>query len=329
MRRRVVHGFSAVQRRLSDTSMLIRPPEVDHAYRNEVFGDERRIGVLHIPKAAGSSVSTSLVDALADRSWSPYVFDPELFGPFRDEAVPVGLVDEVLPHPSRLRDANAASGHFALSTMLAGFDAADIVMILREPRSRVLSLYEYWRGLPLELRDPSRSWSVVGLARELDFEQWLLDPRVAYQTDNVVLRMLLHGHRSIPDDDFIEPEQLVALTPLAVRAAQTVGWVDVVERGHDMWSGLGARIGRPLQRSTVNTTARRPDLPTDVAAMFSDIAVEALYRRTAADAVIWTSAAQRRSVETPDLLAERTWVARFRAVFAAQGGLEHFTSPPA
>jgi hypothetical protein len=267
-------------------------------------------------------VSAALEAALADRSWSPYDFDPALFGPLRDESVPPTEVPRVLPDPARLRDYDAASGHYALSTMLAGFDPADIVMLLREPRSRLLSHYEYWRGLPAKLRDPDSTWSVTAYARELDFDEWLQDPRSAYQSDNVVLRTLLDGHAAIPDDDFIDVEDLARLTSTAVRRAASLGWVDVVERGSAMWDGLADRIGQPLERPRMNTTERRADLPTNVSAIFSDGAVEALHRRTVGDRAIWAAAAQRRGLSDVDLLAERTWYRRLRGTMDTQVDLD-------
>lgn len=307
----------SVQRRLSERVPIVPIPQVDHVRRNELFGDARRLGVLHIPKSAGSSVSAALMAALDDRTWSPYDFDPAMFGPLHDEPVPQTEMPRVLPDPARLRDYDAASGHYALSTMLVGFDPADIVMLLREPRTRLLSHYEYWRGLPANLRDADSTWSVTAYARELDFDGWLLDPRTAYQSDNVVLRTLLDGNASIPDNDFIDPADLPALTTAALRRAASLGWVDVVERGSAMWNGLSQRISRPLERPELNTTQRRADLPTDVSAVFSDLAVEALHHRTVADRSIWAAAARRREVEAVDLLAERTWYRRLRATLDA------------
>ncbi len=296
----------------------MEPPAVDHARRNDAFGDTRRLGVLHIPKSAGSSVSAALGSSLADRSWSPYDLDPQLFGPLRDEPVPSRDAGRVLPDPARLRDYDAASGHFALSTMLIAFDPADIVMLLREPRTRLLSNYEFWRGLPADRRDADSTWSVTAYARELDFDEWLLDPRSAYQTDNVVLRTLLDGDPAIPDDDFLDPGDLAALTSRAVRRAASLGWVDVVERGPAMWDGLADRIDRPLQRPLMNATERRADLPTNVSAIFSDSAVDALHHRTVADRAIWSATARRRGLDEVNLLAERTWYRRLRATLDAQ-----------
>lgn len=317
----------SVRRRISARTSLIDAPEVDHARRNEVFGAARRLGVLHIPKSAGSSVSAALEAALPERTWSPYDFDPALFGPLRHEPIPPTEVPRVLPDPARLRDYDAASGHYALSTLLTGFDPADLVMLLREPRSRLLSHYEYWRGLPADLRDEASTWSVTAYARDLDFDEWLLDRRSAYQSDNVVLRTLLDGHSAIPDDDFIDPDDLAHLTAVALRRAASIGWVDVVERGAAMWDGLSVRIGRPLARPEINATERRTDLPTNVMAVFSDRAVEALHHRTVADRSIWDAAARRRGVGDVDLLAERTWYRRLRGALDAEQVIERVPGP--
>lgn len=263
-------------------------------------------------------MSAALESALDDRSWSPYDFDPAMFGPLRDEPVPLTEVARVLPDPLRLRDYDAASGHYALSTMLVGFDPADVVMLLREPRSRLLSHYEYWRGLPPALRSTDSTWSVTAHARTLDFDDWLCDERTAYQSDNIVLRTLLDGHPAIPEDDFIDPDDLAKLTPLALRRAGSIGWVDVVERGAGMWDGLAARIDRPLERPRMNATERRADLPTDVSAVFSDRAVEALHRRTVGDRAIWMATADRRALGDPALLAEQTWYRRLRTTLDAR-----------
>ena len=212
--------------------------------------------------------------------------------------------------------------------MLVGFDPADIVMLLREPRSRLLSHYEYWRGLPANLRHADSTWSVTAHARELDFDEWLDDRRSAFQTDNVVLRTMLAGHALIPDDDFIDSADLAALTSAAMRRAASIGWVDVVERGPAMWDGLADRIDRPLERPQMNTTERRADLPTDVSAIFSDGAVESLHHRTAADRAIWATAARRRGLGEVNLLAERTWYRRLRSTLDAQSTFGPGASQP-
>lgn len=209
-------------------------------------------------------------------------------------------------------------------TMSAGSKPASIVMLLREPRSRVLSHYEYWRGLPPALRADESTWSVTAYARELDFDDWLHDERSAYQSDNVVLRTLLDGHDAVPDDGFIDPGDLPELTSMALRRSTSLGWVDIVERGPAMWDGLAHRIGRSLARPRMNTTERRVDLPTDVGAILSDRAVEALHRRTVADRAIWGAAAERRGEREVALLAERTWYQRLRITLEAQGSI---TSP--
>jgi hypothetical protein len=305
---------SAVRRRLAEAVPAVSPPPVDHRRRNEVFGDERRIAMLHIPKSAGNSVATALHEVLPHHTWSPYVFDPSLFGSMRDEPIPERQVGQVLPDPSMLRQYGAATGHFSLPTLLAAFDPADIVMLVREPRARLLSHYQYWRGLGESHRDDLNTWSITAKATQLHFGEWIVDPETAYQTDNILVRTLLAGHPAIPDDDFIDPDDLRLLTPLARRAARSLGWVDVIERGAEMWDGLGQRVGSELARSSLNKTEHRAELPTDASVLFEPSTVSALYDRTVADALIWHDAAERRGVERVGLMGEQAWSARLRSV---------------
>jgi hypothetical protein len=288
---------------------------VDHRRRNEVFGADRRIAMLHIPKSAGNSVATALHDVLPDHTWSPYVFDPSLFGSMRNEPIPERQEGQVLPDPSKLREYGAATGHFSLPTLLAAFEPADIVMLVREPRARLLSHYQYWRGLGRAHRDERNTWPITSKATRLHFGEWIVDPQTAYQTDNILVRTLLAGHPAIPDDDFIDPDDLGSLTPVARRAARSLGWVDVIERGADMWDGLGQRVGAELERSSLNKTEHRPELPTDASVLFEPSTVTALYERTVADAIIWHDIAVRRGVERPQLMAEQAWAARLHSVF--------------
>ena len=276
--------------------------------------------MLHIPKSAGTSVATSLRETLTQHVWSPYALDPSLFGSMRNEAVPEQQLDQVLPDPTALRDFSAVTGHFSLPTLLTSFDEADIVMLIREPRARLLSHYQYWRGLGESARDPGNTWSVTSKATQLSFGEWIVDSQTAYQTDNILVRTLLAGHPAIPDDDFIDSDNLKLLTPIAQRVARSLGWVDVIERGTDMWVGLNRRVGVDLAQSRVNETRHRPELPTDASVLFEPSTVVALHERTIADATIWRDAAQRRGVERPDLLAEQVWVARLRAVLTPYFG---------
>jgi hypothetical protein len=307
---------SAIRRRVADTVPAVPPPPVDHRRRNEAFGDERRIAILHIPKSAGSSVAASLREVLPRHSWAPYVFDPSLFGSMRNEPIPELQVGQILPDPPMLREYGAATGHFSLPTLLAAFDPADIVMLVRDPRARLLSHYQYWRGLGEYERDERNTWRVTAKASRMNFGEWIIDRETAYQTDNILIRTLLQGHPSIPDDDFIDPSDLRMLTPLARRAARSLGWVDVIERGDDMWDGLAQRVGATLPRLSVNETVHRPDLPTDASVLFEPATVTALHERTVGDALIWRDAAERRGVERPILMGELAWSARLRSVLS-------------
>jgi len=288
----------------------IQPPAVDHIERNEAFGRDRRLALLHVPKSAGNSIAVALSEALRDRSWSPYWLDPTLFGSMRSEPIPPNVRGSVIREPLALRSYEVVSGHISLPALLSGFDRADVVLLVREPRSRVLSLYEYWRALSPEQQSPENTWPVVGRAAHLDFGEWLSDAVSAYQTDNVTIRMLLGSHQAIPDDDFIAAEDLPLLTKLAIREARSIGWTDIVERGHAMWHGLSQRIGAELTPANENVTGRSDGLATDARVLFDPSTVELLDARVAGDAAVWASVAVQRSVRKPALEADKAWMRR-------------------
>lgn len=284
----------------------------------------RPIAVLHVPKSGGNTVLSAIRESLPDDAWAPYHFDPTLFGPFADEPIPEQQRPLTVPDPKVLRTYLGASGHYALPTLLAGFDAADVVLLLREPRTRLLSHYEYWRGLPDEHLDSGYTWSVTATASELDFADWIADPRVAYQADNIVVRMLLGRHERIPDADAIDEDDLDELADEACSAVAALGHVDVLERGAAMWPALGRRIGRPdlVAPPSENVTGRRIDKPIEPASFTRPEFDERLDRCTRADARVWESVARRVGVDRPQALADETWQRRRRDAAGTDSGTD-------
>ncbi|MEM9038519.1 MAG: hypothetical protein AAGD33_01360 [Actinomycetota bacterium] len=280
--------------------------------------------MLHVPKSGGNTVLAAIRASLPDDAWAPYHFDPAMFGPFADEPIPEQQRPLTVSDPTELTRFLGASGHYALPTLMAGFAAADVVLLLREPRARLLSHYEYWRGLPDEHLDDGYTWSVTATASELDLTDWIGDPRVAYQTDNIVVRMVLGRHDRVPDTDFIAEDDLLELAHEARAAVATLGHVDVLERGVSMWASLGRRIGRPdlVAPPSENVTGRRGDKPIDPATFDRPEFADRLDRCTRGDAVVWESVARRVGVERPQRLADQTWQRRLGEVTAGDGAAD-------
>ena len=263
---------------------------------------------LHVPKAAGSSIVASLRDALDDHTWGDQVFDPAWMGPYRHHARPPALARQVLESVDELIDIDAVAGHLTLPTLLTRFELGDIATVVREPRCRLLSHYEYWRGLDAEARDRELPWASSRSAATLDFAEWLADESIAYQSDNTLIRQLVDDP-AIPENRFIANDDLARLAKLAGRCIDQLGFVGLVEEGDAVFDRLGRFVGHRLERRRINVTNREPSRAVDLTAIFEH-STHVLASRTAGDALVWRAAARRVGIANPEVLAEQSWMAR-------------------
>jgi hypothetical protein len=134
------------------------------ANRNTSSGlhDVGALGVVHIPKCGGTAVCTALANAVPDSYVGPAYFDSDHFGGF-DPRLPASSQSR-LASPRELRVACTNHRlvmvhHSATNLMASGCRA--LAAIVREPRSRVLSLYRY---LQVMSADERRSWGGLGIS---------------------------------------------------------------------------------------------------------------------------------------------------------------------
>lgn len=112
------------------------------------FDESRPLAFMHIPKTSGISFVQGLREALA-----PAVtvggFDHSLFSVGQDlDAVDSSVRRDIYPSSSSMpRRADLVARHFAISTLIDAYPNGQYVTILREPMSRVLSHWLYWRQL--------------------------------------------------------------------------------------------------------------------------------------------------------------------------------------
>ena len=220
----------------------------------------RQIGFIHVPKTAGTSVARGLYTALQPRL--PVAgFDRSMFGGFDDfQSVSeetrryVYLRTDELPP-----DADLIAGHFSLTTIRDRYPASAILIILREPLSRVLSHWTFWRS-EAELAQPGwGTWNKYLEASHHSFADFLSDPRVACQTDNVALRLLLWPHPLIPNDNFILNDHDQTLVEEAQARLATLSHVNAIENPQ-LANDLAVWLDRPFNlihlKETQSVTAR-------------------------------------------------------------------------
>jgi hypothetical protein len=264
-----------------------------------------RIGYLHVPKAAGTSISEALVRAASAAvrddgrpvTICPAVTDRALFGTFDD-------FESFAPHQrsmtflgpiEQLAEFDVVKGHFDIRSLRSGRGDDDIAMLLREPRARLLSLYTFWRSWT---ETEHAGWGTYDASRHavrLGWVDFIHDTSIAPQIDNVAARLVLGPHPLVPLDEFIPEAHVPEVTDLALEALDGFGFVDVIENAPACWRRLGDWAGLHLEVVPRNETPTE-DLGGDVwLGACEPAALEALDRVTAIDRQLWAAAARRHS----------------------------------
>ena len=250
-----------------------------------------RFAYLHVPKVAGSSVSSALAAAAPEARRARYLLDRTLFGGFDrfDEVDPVNAASVWDPSRGDLDTHDVVVGHFSLASLLTGFESFEVAMLLREPRARLLSHYSFWRGWDPPIHDGWAPYAASRRAVELEWAEFLSDPSIAAQTDNLAIRMLVGPDPDIPPDDFIDAAALDDLATRALHRQRSLGHVDVIERS-GCWDRLGDWLDTTLDMQRVNVTALASGPPIQ-RGWFDDTASNAvLDQRTRGDRLLWSDA---------------------------------------
>lgn len=243
---------------------------------------------LHIPKTAGTSIRRAVQVATCAAS-AGEGFDLCTFGnAFENRKENLPYRNSFYLNPGEFpNNISFFSGHIALSSLKAAYPTSSIFTILREPRSRILSTWLFWRSLPDSVLAPWSEWGDrLAVARDT-LSHFLTDPRIACQTDNLCLRMLVWPHPRLPDADFIPPEADDELLDAAHRALKRLDFVGCVE-DPALATRLAKFIGADIVIDHENATQKSPSAPIPVLGEELDSSTLALLgSRSRLDAVLW------------------------------------------
>ena len=194
---------------------------------------DRPLAFMHVMKTSGVALRAGLREVLPSPEYIGG-FDRGYFGAFRSfETMSPEIrqgIHEALPPANGI---DFVTGHLAYSTLIRGLPAARFMTVLREPRSRILSLWMYWRSMSDEEVSLFGAWRrVIRLTRQ-PFIEFLNRPEAACQTDNVYVRMLLWPHPLIPDDGFIDSASDGRLASEAAERLNTSVWAveQIIHKG--------------------------------------------------------------------------------------------------
>ena len=230
---------------------------------------------MHIPKTGGVALSKALLGSLQPLRALDMVFDRVLFGDFvafdsihPDIRRTIYLDSNDLPS-----DADFVSGHISFSTLLKKYPNSNYVTFLREPVSRILSFWVYWRShTDDQLRQWGRWAERVRLATN-SLADFLSRKKIAFQTDNLYVRMLVRPHSLIQDNKFIDQRNDRALLSEAIARLKQFSYVDLIENP-TLQTDLQAWLGQPFACSRENETL--PIRPPLNASLYKELTTEAL-----------------------------------------------------
>ena len=275
-------------------------PHVKYSFRNidslsvPFEGGSRPVVFMHIPKTSGTAVRSGLAKALAP-AIAVGGFDHSLFGSFRDfDSLHESVRCQIYDSPAALpKNADLVAGHIAFSSLREAFPLAQRLTLLREPVSRVLSHWLFWRQHTDKDLAPWGSWADRVRQSRKPLADFLADPLLACQTDNLVLRMLLWPHPLLPLAQFIDPAHDEQLIHEAMARLLAFDFVDVVENGALM-QRLQRWLDRPFNHDRYNETSAIPEqFRTPLHHELTPEAHDLLIARSRLDLRLWSEIAAR------------------------------------
>ncbi len=272
-----------------------------------------RVAFLHIPKSAGTSIRHAMHDHVGTDETVPWSLDPILYG---SHPLPVNasgrMYHDGVGDPTGYR---YIAGHLSLPTIETGFDAADVACILREPRSRLLSQYTFWRTYSPEELEYWLPYEVQYLS-SLSLGEFLRRSEVMHFADNLTTRMIVGRHPLIPVDDPIAHDDVEEVAELACGHLDRLGFVDLVERGDLVTDAFERWLGAPVSRIRINETDPDAGAPVDVDDLVSTATLELLDRHNEVDLRLWLHVARRIGIGAVEArrLADATFAGAVAAV---------------
>lgn len=249
----------------------------------------------HIQKSAGTSLRHALARSI-NASEVVVGMDRWIFGEFDDFAsVSPAFRALVADGPEALPPSpHLVAGHYAVSTTRARYPNAPHMTVLREARSRLISHWLFWRSHTDDWLQGTGTWADYVRKSTASLVDFIEDPALAVQVDNVALRILLWPHPLIPAAGHIPDHADAQLLMEAKARIDAFDHVDIVENPR-FEENLSRWLRTPLVMERLNETMPMPESRrTSLARELTPAAVMALARRTRLDDALWRYVAGRR-----------------------------------
>jgi hypothetical protein len=271
----------------------------------------RPLVFMHVPKCSGTSLIQALLAAgIAHSVFSG--FDRTMFGDFAAfESIGGKVRNSIYLDENDLpRAIDFVAAHMSLSTLSRSFPAGQLLTLFREPTSRLLSLWIFWRShTDDQLLQWGGEWGDRVRRSRRPLVDFLRTREVACQTDNQLVRMLLCPHSLIPTDDFIDDRHDTALVQAAAERLARFSFLDLIEN-QTLASNLANWLGRPVTLGRLNETTNIPrSLKTSMTHELTDDAWVLLDARSRIDLQLWLALAAQRVPQIDARLLRREAIA--------------------
>ena len=279
---------------------------------------------MHIPKTAGTAVTAALSASLSPRHFVSG-FDRVLFGEFNGfDTIDPALRQSIYLESKNLpANGNFVSGHISFSTLRHVYPVAQYFTVLREPVSRLLSFWLYWRSQTESQLCSWGDWASYVKQSRGPVGEFLCRREIACTTDNLYVRMLVWPHPLIPENDFIDPRHDKTLVRLALDHLGKFAFCDIVENPN-LQANIQKWLQRPFSLGVTNETSATPG--TQHKSLHEELTPEvhrALEERTRLDLKIWAAAARQVGIADPESLCDLTLaknIERHQRAFTAAAG---------
>ena len=252
------------------------------------FDSSKPVAFFHVPKTGGSALDSAFRRAMGNPT-TIQGFDLSLFGTYDGfSGWSANQVRRMVFSPDDLdAEARYISGHLSVPTILNKYPDAQLVTLLREPFSRLLSHWVYWRRVCQDDLSGFGTWADRLRLSLRPLYEFISTPSIACQTDNVAVRMLLWPHPLIPDDGFIPPEHDDELVRLALEALDRFSVVGVYEDKNRI-AGFESFLGVTLDVHQENETGRiAPGASTKLSNEIDDYTMTLMVDRCRLDVKLW------------------------------------------
>lgn len=208
------------------------------------------LAFMHIPKSAGTALTNALL-RLEPYQNEIHGWDRSLLGAYDEfDTWDQGRRPWLFLSPDEITEGkNFISGHIGYSSIKKRYSDAYIFTIIRNPFSRLLSLWTFWRAKPNGLESDIGTYAAHVYSARQPLKSFLTNKSIAPQIDNVTARMLLWPHPLIPNDKFIDSECTNEIIDQSLSILSEFNFVDIYENSKwlenfQKWLGISFGINK-------------------------------------------------------------------------------------